>query len=64
MRAAGHDLDVRIGLDHAGRDYARLVRSQVDCFGRIAAELERDLLQVQDDVGGVFDYAGDRLEFV
>ena len=56
--------DIGVGLDHAGGDHARLIGAQVDCLGRVARELERNLLQVQDDVGRVFNYAGDRLEFV
>src|SRR5205823_4576956 len=47
-----------------GGDYARLVGLQVDRFRSVAVELERDLLQVQDDVGGVFHYTGDRLELM
>ena len=57
-------LDIRVGLDHAGGDHAGLVGAQVDGFGRVAAELEGNLLQVQDDVGRVLDHAGDRLELV
>ena len=43
---------------------SRLVRFQVDGLGTIAVQLEWDLFHVQDDVGGVFHHAGDRLELV
>ena len=56
--------DIAIGFDHAAGDYARLIGAQVDGFRRVAGQLERNLLQVEDDVGRVFDHAGDRLEFV
>src|SRR5947209_1654593 len=58
------DLDVAISLDHAGGHNARLVRLQVDRLRSVTIELERDLLQVQDDVGGVFDHSADGLELV
>ena len=58
------DFDVGVGFDHAGGDDAGLVSAQVDRFWRIAGELEGNLLQIQDDVGRIFDYARDRLEFV
>ncbi len=69
--ADGRDVDVlvenfhvAIGFDHARGDDARLIRAQVDGLGAIAAELERDLLQVQDDVGRILHHAGDGLELV
>src|SRR5580658_4416966 len=58
------NLDIRICFDHARCDHTRLIGAQIDGFGRVAAELEGNLLQVQDDVGGVLDHSGDRLEFV
>ena len=58
------NFDVAIGFDHAGGDDARLIGAQIDRLRRIAAQLERNLLQVQDDVGRVFDHAGNRLELV
>jgi hypothetical protein len=42
----------------------RACRRAVDHLGSVAAQLEGDLLQVEDDVGGVFHHAGDRLELV
>jgi hypothetical protein len=58
------NLDISIGFDHAAGDHARLIGAQVNRLGRVARELERNLLQVEDDVGRVLDHAGDRLEFV
>src|SRR5581483_10567717 len=58
------DLDVGVGLDHAAGDNARLVGAQVDGFRTFPVELEGNLLEVQDHVGGVFDDSGDRLELV
>ena len=55
---------VAISLDHAGGDHARLLGVQVDGFRTVAVQLERNLLQVQDNVSCVFYNAGDRLEFV
>ena len=56
--------DVAIGFDHAAGDHAGLIGAQVNRLRRIARKLERNLLQVEDDVGRVLDHAGDRLEFV
>ena len=58
------DLDVAVGFDHAGGDDAGLVGAEVEGLGAFAVELERDLLEVQDDVGRVFNDAGDGLELV
>src|SRR3954447_8011558 len=51
--------DVAISFDHAGGDHAGRIRTQVNGLRRVAAELERNLLKVQDDVGSVFNHAGD-----
>src|SRR5580658_4216926 len=58
------NLDVRVSLDHARGDDARLVDVKVEGLGAVAVELERNLLQVEDDVGRILDDAGDRLELV
>ena len=58
------DLDVGVGLDLAGGDDAGSIRAQVKSLGALAVQLERNLLQVQDDVGCVLDHAGDGLELV
>ena len=43
---------------------AGLVDAKPRDAGAFAAHLERHLLQVEDDVGGVFHHAGDGAEFV
>ena len=48
----------------AGENFAGFVGNQTDGFDAFADHLERNLLQVQDDVGGVFDNARDGAEFV
>ena len=58
------DLDVAVGLDHAAGDHAGLVGAQVERLGAFARELEGNLLEVENDVGRVFDHAGDGLELV
>ncbi len=58
------NFDVAIGFDHAGSDNARLIGAQINRLGSVAAQLERNLLQVQDDVGRVFNHSGNGLEFV
>ena len=58
------DLDVAVGFDHAGGDHAGLVGAQVERLGAFAVELEGNLLEVQDDVGRVFDDAANGLELV
>ena len=45
-------------------DNTGLVRAQVKRLRAFAVQLERNLLQVEDDVGRVFNDAGDRLELV
>ena len=58
------NFDIAVGFDHAAGHDAGLIGAQVDRFRTFAGELERNLLQVQDDVGRVFDNSGDRLELV
>src|SRR5262249_54569678 len=58
------DLDIRIRLDHARRNHTRLIGTQINRLRRVSAQLERNLLQVQDDISRVFNHAGNRLEFV
>jgi hypothetical protein len=40
------------------------VGAQIQGLGTVAGELEGNLLEVEDDVGGVFDHSGDGLELV
>ncbi len=58
------DLDIAVGFDHAGGDDASLVGAEVEGLGAFAVELERNLLEVEDDVGRVLNDAGDGLELV
>src|ERR1035437_7987762 len=58
------DLDVAVSLDHAGGDHAGLVGAQIERLRTLARELEGNLLEVQDDVGGILDHAADGLELV
>src|ERR1039457_6842569 len=58
------DLNVAVGLDHAGGDNAGRVGAEVEGLGAVACKLEGNLLQVEDDVGGVLDHSADGLELV
>src|SRR5581483_9698831 len=56
--------DVGIGLNHAAGDYTWLLGTQINGLGALAAELERHLLQVEDEIGRVFNHSGDGLKLV
>src|SRR5882724_5686589 len=56
--------DISVSLDHAGGHYARLVGAKIDRLRSVTAQLERNLFQIEDDVGSIFDNSGDRLELV
>ena len=56
--------DIGIRRNAAGGQGSGLVRFQVDGFGVIDIELERNLLQVHDDICGIFRHVGDRSELV
>src|SRR5256885_16317124 len=58
------DLHVAISLDHSGGDDAGFDSTKVNRLRIFAVELEWNLLQIKDDVGGIFNYARDRLELV
>src|ERR1039458_4453669 len=58
------DLNIAVGLDHAGGDNAGRVGAEVEGLGAVACKLEGNLLQVEDDVGGVLDHSADGLELV
>ena len=58
------DDHVGVHLDLAAVDLARLRDTKADRPGPLAMQLQRDLLQVQDDVRRVLYHAGDRAEFV
>jgi hypothetical protein len=56
--------DIAIGFDHAAGDDPGLIGAQIDGLGSITAQLEWNLLEVEDDVGGVFHHTRNRLELV
>ena len=64
VRVRLEDFDVGVGLDVARAHFAGLVDAQVERLGRVGVHLERDLLQVEDDVGRILDHARDRRELV
>src|SRR5262249_26605430 len=64
VEIAVEKLHIGASLDLAAQHHPGLVREQADDLVAVAVELEGDLLQVQNDVGGVLDYAGDGTELV
>src|SRR5439155_11729880 len=56
--------EVGVFLDLRGGDWAGLFDVEIDGLGQVGIELDGDLLQVEDDVGGIFNHAGDRRKFV
>ena len=59
VRVRLEDLDVAVGLNVARAHLARLVDAQRQRLGVVDVQLERNLLQVEDDVGRVLDHAGE-----
>jgi len=53
------DLDVGIALDVTRLDLARALGLEVDRLGVADVELDRDLLEIQDQIDRVLDHAGD-----
>src|SRR5581483_3693746 len=64
VHVAVEHFDVGIGLDLTGEDLAGLIRGETNGLGALAHHLERHLLEVKDDVGGILNYARNRAEFV
>ena len=58
------DGEIGVFFDHGRGDHAGNFGVERDGLGLIGIELERHLLQVEDDVRGVFDDAGDGAELV
>ena len=56
--------DVVVGLDLAAHDFARSLDIQTRDAHAFADHLERNLFQVEDDIGGVFDHAGNGAELM
>src|ERR1700730_1035800 len=56
--------EVGVFFDLGRSDWSGMLEVQIDGLGQVGVELNGDLLQVTNDVRGVFYYAGDRGEFV
>jgi hypothetical protein len=63
VHVAVEHFDVGVGLDLAAA-HSPACPSEADGLDRLAHDLEGNLLQVEDDVGGVFDHARNRAELV
>ena len=58
------DLHVRIGFDASAQHLARIGCPESDGAKVTVVEFQGDLLEVENDVGGVFHDTGDRAEFM
>ena len=58
------DGEIGVFFDHGGGDHAGIFGVERDGLGLIGVQLQRNLLQVENDVGGIFDHAGNGAEFV
>ena len=56
--------EIRVLFDHRGSNHAGIFDVDVNRLRQIGVELERNLLQVEDDVCGVLHHAGNRRELV
>jgi hypothetical protein len=64
VRLGIEDVDVGVGGDVLGPDLPRLGGLEVDRLGMIDVQTKRELLEVEDEVGGVLGRAGDGRELV
>ena len=64
VRIRLEDLDVLIDLDVARAHFAGLVDAQIQRLGVVDVAGQRNLLQVEDDVGRILDDARNRRELV
>src|ERR1700760_772066 len=64
VQVAIEHFNIVVGFDLAAHDLARSVYADARDAGPFADHLERNLLQVQDDVGCVFDNAGNGTELM
>ena len=55
---------ISIFFDHGGSDHTRSFRIERDRLGLVVIEFERHLFEVQDNIRGVFHYAGNRAELM
>ncbi len=58
------DLDVGIAFDVARAHFTGLVHPQVQRLRIVDVQFQRNLLEIEDDVGRVLDDSGDRRELV
>src|SRR5450432_2041421 len=58
------DGEIGVFFDLRGRDRTGMLEAQINGLRQVGVELDGHLLQVKDDIRGIFDYAGDRGEFV
>ena len=54
------NLDIGIMLNVAGGVYAWMSSLEVNRLPSLAVQFQRDLFQIENDVGGIFDYTRDR----
>ncbi len=59
-----HHFDIAHDADVAGLHHGRAGGGKLKPLGTFAFHLQRDLLDVEDDVGHVFAHAGQRREFM
>ena len=64
VHVAVQHFDVGIGFDLPAQNFAGRVGFEAHGAHALAHHLEGNLLQVEDDIGGVFDHAGNGAEFV
>ena len=64
MRRRVEDLDVGVLFEVGGGDDAGPLLLEVEGLGALAVQLERDLLEVEDDVRHVLDHALEGREFM
>src|SRR5450755_794636 len=64
VQVAVEHFDVLVGLNLGAHDFAGMIDGQVHGFHAVAHDLEGNLFEVKNDVGGVFDHAGDGAEFM
>jgi hypothetical protein len=54
------NLDIAIGLNVGSGQHTGRIGFEVNCFRSFAVQTKRNLLEVQDDIGGIFDDSRDR----
>src|SRR5581483_6168228 len=64
MNVRVEDFNIAVGFDLARQHLARHSALDAQCLWPHPVQLKRNALEVEDDVGGVFDDTGDRREFV